>query len=268
MSSLPFELAAATVIGREHARAGRNNQDAFWARASEHGLAAVVADGCGSGAQSELGAQLGARRVVEGTLALLGERVPVDSPEFLQRLGADVLCFLQALSGELGQRAIGEALLFTVVGAVVTPEHTLVFSAGDGVWALNGDVHRLGPFPGNAPPYLSYGLLKPGAVSLLANSLRPTREVDSLLLGTDGAADLAGLAAARVPESNEPVGPLDQFWSDDRYFRNPDAMRRRLSLLNREAVRADFTAQRLVRVPGLLSDDTTLVVLRRPRGRA
>lgn len=268
MLSLPFDVAAATVIGREHARAGRNNQDAFWARASEHGLAAVVADGCGSGAQSELGACLGARRVVEGALALLGLQVPVDSPEFLQRLGADVLCFLQAVSGELGERAIGEALLFTVVGAVVTPEHTLVFSAGDGVWALNGEVHRLGPFPGNAPPYLAYGLLKRGAVSLMTNTLRPTAEVDSLLLGTDGAADLADLAGARVPERDEPVGPLAQFWSDERYFHNPDALRRRLSLLNRESVRADFPAQRLVRVPGLLSDDTTLVVLRRRQGRA
>lgn len=268
MSSLPFALAAATVQGREHARAGRNNQDALWARATEHGLAAVVADGCGSGAQSELGAQLGARRCVEAALTLLERRVSVDSPEFLPRLGADVLCFLQALTGELGERAIGEALLFTLVGAIVTPEHTLVFSAGDGLWALNGDVHRLGPFPNNAPPYLAYGLLKPGAVSLQANALRPTIEVDSLLLGTDGVADLAGLSEALVPESEQPVGPLGQFWSDERYFRNPDALRRRLSLLNREAVRADFTARRLVRVPGLLADDTTLVVLRRQQGRA
>ena len=268
MSSLPFELAAATVIGREHARAGRNNQDALWARANEHGLAAVVADGCGSGAQSELGAQLGARRVVEGALSLLGNRVPIESPDFLQCLGADVLCFLRALSGELGERAIGEAFLFTIVGAVVTPEHTLVFSAGDGLWALNGEVHQLGPFPNNAPPYLAYGLLKPGAVSLKANTLRPTAEVDSLLLGTDGVADLAGLAEARVPEREEPVGPLSQFWSDGRYFSNPDALRRRLSLLNRESVRADFPARRLERVPGLLSDDTTLVVLRRQQGRA
>jgi hypothetical protein len=258
MSSLPFELAAATVLGREHARAGRNNQDALWARASEHGLAAVVADGCGSGAQSELGAQLGARRAVEGALSLLGQ-VPIDSPEFLQRLGADVLCFLQALSGQLGERAIAEAFLFTLVGAVVTPEHTLVFSAGDGLWALNGEVHRLGPFPGNAPPYLAYGLLKPGAVALKANALRPTPEVDSLLLGTDGVSDLAGLAE---------VGPLSQFWSEDLYFSNPDALRRRLALLNRESVRADFPARRLVRVPGLLTDDTTLVVLRRRQGRA
>jgi hypothetical protein len=267
MHGLPFEVAAGSVVGREHARAGRNNQDAYFARASEDGWVAVVADGCGSGARSELGAQLGARRVVEGALALLGREVPVDSPEFLPRLGGEVLGFLQALASGFGAEFLGECLLFTVVGAVVTPEHTLVFSAGDGLWALNGEVHRLGPYPGNAPPYLAHGLVKRGAGSFEARALRPTAEVDSLLLGTDGAADLAGLERALIPELGEPVGPLSRFWTEERYFRNPDALRRRLALLNRESVRADFAAGRLERTPGLLEDDTTLVVLRRRQGR-
>jgi hypothetical protein len=64
------------------------------------------------------------------------------------------------------------------------------------------------------------------------------------------------------------VGPLSQFWTDDRYFANPDALRRRLTLINRESVRADFESRRLVRTPGLLPDDTTVVVLRRRMGRA
>src|SRR6218665_1291667 len=265
MSSLPFESAAATVLGREHARAGRNNQDAFRTRASAHGLAAVVADGCGSGAHSELGARLGAHRAVEASLSLLADGLSPDSPGFLPRLEEDLLRFLGGLATQLGRETVGEALLFTLVGAICTPEHVLVSSAGDGLWARNGDVYRLGPFPGNAPPYLAYGLLHPGAVSLKTLAVRPTAEVDSLLLGTDGVADLMGLAEARIPERDEPVGPLSQFWSEDRYFANPDALRRRLSLFNREAVRADFPARRLVRAPGLLGDDTTLVVLRRAR---
>ncbi|MDO8622315.1 MAG: protein phosphatase 2C domain-containing protein, partial [bacterium] len=54
---------------------------------------------------------------------------------------------------------------------------------------------------------------------------------------------------------------IDQFWTDDRYFRNPDMVRRRLTLVNREAVRAENGM--LARTPGLLPDDTTLVVIRR-----
>lgn len=258
MGHLCFEWTAATVQGREHARTGRNNQDAFAAKAGERGLVAVVADGCGSGARSEVGAHLGVARAVEAALGLLAEGLTPDSPTFLPRLEADLLGFLGGLAGQLGPEAVGEALLFTLVGTVCTPTHVLVFCAGDGLWALNGDVHRLGPFPGNAPPYLAYGLLRPGVVGLQALALRPTAQVDSLLIGTDGAADLMGLAHERMPEGDGLVGPLSQFWSEPRYFTHPDALRRRLSLMN---------PRRPVRVPGLLGDDTTLVVLRRAPGR-
>ena len=256
MSALPFDVAAASVLGREHARAGRNNQDALCVRGSEHGLVAVVADGCGSQPCSELGAQLGVRRLAQAALARLAEGERVDEASFLPGLREDLLCLLSELRGELGRDALGD-FLFTVVGAVVTPERTLVFSAGDGVWALNGEVHPLGPFPGNAPPYLAYALLRGEDVALTPRALVPTEDVHALLLGTDGTADLAKLA-----------GPLSQFWTEDRYFSNPDALRRKLALLNRESVRADFAAHRLVRTPGLLPDDTTLVVLRRRMGRA
>ncbi len=263
-----FDVAAASVIGREHSRTGRNNQDALSLLSQGDVLAAVVADGCGSGAHSEVGAQLGARCVAQAVLAVASEGTPLESAEFLVAVRSRVLKFLRALAEQLGNSLVGEHLLFTVVGAVMTPTQTLVFSAGDGLWALNGEVHPLGPFPNNAPPYLAYGLISEGAVPLEQQVLVPTQDVLALMLGTDGAADLAKLSEARVPERDEPVGPLSQYWTDERYFQNPDALRRRLSLLGRESVRADFTAHRLVRTPGLLADDTTLIVLRRRMGRA
>lgn len=268
MSSLPFDIAAASVIGREHSRAGRNNQDAFCFDSCEQGFAAVVADGCGSGSHSELGAQAGARQVVASALRLLRDGERVEGSGFLGLLREGSLSFLRELARSLGKGGLQDCLLFTVVGAVVTPEHTLVFSAGDGVWALNGHVHALGPFPGNAPPYLSYGLIPDCSVPFARQALVPTSEVESLLLGTDGVGDLARLSEALVPEGGDIVGPLSQFWREPRYFRNPDALRRRLSLLSREAVRVDPVSHRLVRTPGLLPDDTTLVVLRRRSAEA
>ncbi|MCP3168984.1 protein phosphatase 2C domain-containing protein [Myxococcus qinghaiensis] len=267
MSSLPFDVAAASVQGREHARAGRNNQDAWCVRASEHGLVAVVADGCGSQSCSELGAQLGVRRVAQAALVRLAEDGRVDEAGFLPGLREDVLCLLSELRGELGRDTMGD-FLFTVVGAVLTPSHTLVFSAGDGVWCLNGEVQVLGPFANNAPPYLAYALSGGAQTPLVAHALVPTRDVQVLMLGTDGVSDLAKLTEARLPGSDERVGELSRFWTEDRYFANPDALRRRLAMLNREHVRADFEARRLERTPGLLADDTTMVVLRRRMGRA
>ncbi|MCE9671740.1 protein phosphatase 2C domain-containing protein [Myxococcus stipitatus] len=267
MSTLPFELIAASVQGREHARVGRNNQDALCVLGGEQGLVAVVADGCGSQARSELGAQLGARRLAWAALERLARGARVDEDSFLPGLREDVLGLLDGLRSDLGREVLSDCL-FTLVGAVVTPEQTLVFSAGDGVWALNGEIHPLGPFPGNAPPYLTYALLHDAQVPLTRLALVPTEGVRALLLGTDGVADLARLADATLPSGTERVGPLSQFWTEDRYFANPDALRRRLSLLNRESLRADFDSRRLVRSPGLLPDDTTLVVLRRRMGRA
>ncbi len=259
----PFDIAAASVMGREHARAGRNNQDALCLRVEGESLVAVVADGCGSGAHSEVGAQLGARCVAQAALEVLRRGVGVEDEGFLPAVREEVLSFLSSLASRLGGAMVGEHLLFTIVGAVVMPARTLVFSAGDGVWALNGEVHALGPYPNNAPPYLAYGLLTPGAVPLERQALVSTDEVMALMVGTDGVGDLAKLTEARVPESDERVGPLSQYWTNERYFQNPDALRRRLTVLGRESVRADFTARRLVRTPGLLADDTTLIVLRR-----
>jgi hypothetical protein len=258
-----FDIAAGSVAGREHVRTGRNNQDALHVRANEHGVAAVVTDGCGSSGHSEVGSWLGARCVVEAALEALAQGARPEEPSFLDRVRSEVLRYVAEVSGRLGPDALAEAMLFTVVGAVITPEHTLIFAAGDGVWALNGKVHKLGPFPGNAPPYLTYGLLRPGMSPLERQALVPTPEVESLLLGTDGAQDLLELESTPMPESGEPVGPFSQLWEEDRFFRQPDALRRWLTLLTREHVRADFDARRLVRTPGLLGDDTTLLVLRR-----
>lgn len=264
---ISFDIAAASVAGREHVRTGRNNQDALYVRASEHGVVAVVTDGCGSSGHSEVGSWLGARRVVEVALEALARGARPEEPSFLERVRSEVLRYVEEVSGRLGPEALAEAMLFTVVGALITPEHTLIFSAGDGLWALNGKVHTLGPFPGNAPPYLTYGLLRPGMAPLERQALVPTPEVESLVLGTDGAQELLELEDTPMPESGEPVGPFSQLWEEDRFFRQADALRRWLTLLTREHVRADFEARRLVRTPGLLGDDTTLLVLRRTRAQ-
>jgi hypothetical protein len=113
--------------------------------------------------------------------------------------------------------------------------HCLVALVADGCGsgALPGERLRLGPFPGNAPPYLGYGLLGDGPRFAVHRAL-PAADLGAVLLGTDGAAELSG--------------PLSRLSEDDRCFRNRDAIRRRLTLLDRESA---------------LEDDTTVVVIRR-----
>ncbi len=53
------------------------------------------------------------------------------------------------------------------------------------------------------------------------------------------------------------------FWQDDRYFRNPDQVRRYLVRCNREVIQPNWQTQVLERQSGLLEDDTTRVLMRR-----
>src|SRR5687767_12676541 len=68
-----FHLTTASVLGREHARLFRNNQDGVAARVEDGIAVAVVTDGCGSGTSSEVGARLGARFLAQTLPGLVRE---------------------------------------------------------------------------------------------------------------------------------------------------------------------------------------------------
>jgi hypothetical protein len=269
--SQAFEVAAGSVLGREHAAAGRNNQDAFcWLSAPGLTLG-VVSDGCGSGRHSELGARLGARLAVESLRREAARLALLPAEEVLETVRRALLAELERLARGLGGRleqVVADYLLFTLVGAAITESDAVVFCLGDGVAALNGRTALLA-LPDNAPPYLAYALTRPSDAPRFRILWRlPAEQVDSILLGSDGVADLVREEARRLPGRPEPSGPLRQFWEEDRYFRNPAGLTRRLTLLNRPASRIDWERRRVERELGLLPDDTTLVVIRRRRESA
>lgn len=228
-----FDTALGTVIGGAHRRAGRNGQDGGLIARRDSRLVAVVTDGCGSARQSEVGAKLGARIVAQAVLARSG------SPLDWTRIAADVVDQLIRVAEPFAAEpcAVADAFLFTILGAVVTPRETVIFSAGDGLFAINGTTHPIGPYPGNAPPYLGYALLGASSPGFTIRYEGATAGIETLLIATDGAEPLLR-------------GDATPFWTDDAIFSNPDALRRRLFLLTR---------------PGcaILDDDTTMAVIRR-----
>ena len=120
----PFEIAGGSVTGRAHVAAGRNNQDAFcWASGAD-GLVAVVCDGCGSGARSEVGAQVGSRLLVRAATRLL--RSSLDVADLLEQVRQDVLASLRLLAREMSvdaasfSRTVADHFLFTIVGVLIT----------------------------------------------------------------------------------------------------------------------------------------------------
>jgi hypothetical protein len=278
MNSL-FALGFGSVAGKDHLRMGRNNQDALYWMVVGDAIAIVVCDGCSGGVHSEVGAQIGAKVLVQAmqqTLSKRGLDANAGSPtEFLEEVQNLTLDSLKELLLRLGGdsiETIRDYLLFTILGAVISPTQTLVFSLGDGVILLNGQVLPFPTFVNNAPPYLAYRLLpraiaqfQPEDLQLQIQVCLPTQQVNSLLIGTDGVHDLMAVAGQFLPGKTELVGAISQFWEGDRYFQNPDQIRRRLALINREIIKPDWENQQLIREGSLLPDDTTFVVIRRKR---
>lgn len=268
---MSFEVAAGTVAGRSHALAGRGSQDAHVIRCHGDRLVAVVADGCGSAEQSEVGAWMGAHVVATAVERALEEGMSPEGDamwEAVRRRSVEALARAAHDMGGSMDDAARRFFLFTVVGLVLSGEHAAVFAAGDGLVAVNGEVVRLGPFPGNAPPYIGHALMsgwRGPAPEIAVVKALPAREVESVLLATDGAVEMLDLERASLPGAREVVGALEELWKDDRYFDHPDALRRKLARMNRPVARPVWEERRIDREGGLLEDDTTLVVVRRKK---
>jgi serine/threonine protein phosphatase PrpC len=280
---MEFQVTGGSVPGTEHTKPGKpgwtNNQDAFYWRRTENCIVAVVSDGCGSGSHSEVGAELSVRLLTE-ILSGAAERYVMqifNQPEVevtidWERVKTLLLSHIAVLASAMGEsfsQSVNDHFLFTIVGAVITPWNTFLFSAGDGIFIVNGEIVRLGPFPDNAPPYLAYSLTgskltdtKPELLQIKINRTMPTDELTSLVIGSDGVLDLIKAARKKLPHREEEVGDVSQLWVDDRHFTNSDAIRRRLALANKEG--AEIVEEGIARVTGgLLPDDTTLIVIRR-----
>ncbi|MBI5883387.1 MAG: protein phosphatase 2C domain-containing protein [Elusimicrobia bacterium] len=204
-------LAAGSVLGRDHLLGNRPCQDAFRLLKDGAKAVAVVCDGCGSEPHSGAGALLGAsmtaraimRRMARGGGLARGEGLD------LSDLRAELLAGLASISWTAGI-GVRECLLFTIVAAAVSDGRATVFSCGDGMVMVDGKVRVLGPFPGNAPPYLAYGLEGGGAEFELIHD----GPAGLVAIGTDGAADM----------------DLASLCGDPRCWTNPDIVRRRLAL--------------------------------------
>lgn len=284
--ALPFEIACGSVIGKEHRRIGKNNQDALFIDSRPSTIVATVADGCGSSPHSEVGAKLMlpifARILLNQVERYIFSFPPEEIASFRpfdkslwERVRLDTLAQMRVIANSMGEslsKTVNDYFLFTVVGVLITPGSASFFSIGDGVIIVNGEVLNLGPFPDNAPPYLGYEITgtsvtyrDPNYLKLLVLEEMPIEELESFLLGTDGVIDLISASDELLPGRDVSVGVIDELWEKDRYFRNPQNVQRWLNLVNQDVARLGEDGQSLLRDHGRLADDTTLIVGRRKR---
>lgn len=257
-----FQLTGGSVIGRDHINSGKNNQDAYHFEQHDTGFIAVVADGCSSSQYSEVGAQLGVRIAAKQILNSVATREPFDEYDLEDARRWIITDLRVATELVIGgawnpklNKAVNDYMLFTLVGALTVGDRAFLFNIGDGFMLVNGEPVDLGQYPGNAPPYLGYAMVEssidPQLLQFRVQEM-PTADLKHFVIGTDGMADFVAAAERPLPSGrvDDLVGPVSQFWTDDRYFKNPFAVRRRLVLAN-----GGVHAQ-----TGYLRDDTTLIV--------
>lgn len=223
---------SATVVGREHVRLGRNNQDGVYVATRGETTVAVVADGCSSQPFSEVGARLGARALATMTAAL--EHVPLSEvPAIaLDHLSAWLERLVRSVEVDDATAVLEQYGLFTVLCAVQRGGEAVVFGSGDGAVLVDGQLTRLDSGEENAPAYVGYRLTGK-TIAPRVHHLGPATRI---ALATDG----VDAWLARAPDGLRLLLDEPLVWT------NPAHLQRRLNVLN-ETER--FT------------DDTTLAVL-------
>ncbi|GMU62329.1 MAG: hypothetical protein AMXMBFR34_40920 [Myxococcaceae bacterium] len=226
-------LTAASLIGREHVRTHRNNQDGYAVSQRPGVLVGVVTDGCSSQPNSEVGAQLAARFLanwVTSNATFLSD-LPLRATEALCAWMYRTAWALNETPATFTE-VLERYFLFTFLCAVRVGGESLVFGLGDGGVLVDERVVRLEAGSDNTPPYAAYRLL---------SDRRPEPQVHfmgraaRLAILTDGFDPLLAKEPSRVHALFE--GGL---------WRNAYTLQRRLNVLGEGEK---------------LSDDATLVVL-------
>jgi hypothetical protein len=262
MRRLMDHLAVATgsLIGREHVRTQRNNQDGLGLVCQDDLVVAVVTDGCSSGRYSEVGARLGAGWLAQWVPVYAERYGSVQSPAFLEAVTEGFLTYLHGVARRFHPEreampvTIQDYLLFTFLVVAMTPVETCIFGLGDGVFGLNGEMHTLDAGADNAPPYLAYRLVEEaltgpvGPLQPVIHAHCPTAVVEHLVIATDGAIEIDQRADERLP-NGDPVGGVRAMALDPRYGRNPSLLQKRLTVMGD--------------VNRWLHDDTTMVLIQR-----
>lgn len=193
----PF-VAGASVQGRDHRAAGRENQDAFSARVSPDGQALILAvsDGAGSQPRSALGSHI----AVDSAVRVLGVDLPgaegtADQwQSWLSRGARAIVDDYLRIATAASPGDPPEELAATLAAAIICPPWAGFVSVGDSF----GAVLTAGP-PERCqlviPPQINPGgtdfISSPWAKDMLRCLMLHDPELSGVVLSTDGCAALA-----------------------------------------------------------------------------
>ncbi|HMO17843.1 MAG TPA: protein phosphatase 2C domain-containing protein [Oligoflexia bacterium] len=264
-------------------------------------LICLVSDGVSSACDAEVGSKLAVRlyhrtiqrefrraHAVLNAAVQQGLKIETDPlpGAFWARVDNNALAPLSSLMMALGpddesfRQTLRELFIFTVIGILHTEEYgSWVFGpkGSDGVYAVNEDIVVLEPQTGNKPISPCYRFVpnefqdQPDLMETVVHRYIPPGKLENFLIGTDGMVHYMSAIGKKMPGRNELVLELSKLWVDDEFFRD-DSLHLYFRQMNTQSCRLirptteeeqQGKKAKLLREPGLLMDDTTLVIGKR-----
>jgi len=184
-----FKIFQGSVIGREHTRLWRNNQDGL--RTGSTKIAGklyhfgIVCDGCSGGENNEVGAKLvSAYLCSEIPMMLMAGSSIGDIPDALFNRCVGYLRSIASLTiiGDPRQsiQFIKDHLLCTILGFIMDDEIVVIFSAGDGTIIVDDAITRIDQ--DNRPSYPAYSLIDRQFINLQGGELPTSFETTFIYL--------------------------------------------------------------------------------------
>lgn len=201
MKRVVWRVAAASVCGTAHERAGLPCQDACGWRLLPGGvLLAAVSDGAGSATLAEVGAQI----AVQATLDALTQRTYSGAPSMVATeawIRKSVMASREAVLAEAAARGFPEReLACTLIALVATPRFVMAAQIGDGATVVQDASGQMIPLTApNEEGYINetYFLTDPDAVAHL-HVHGHEDEITAIAALTDGLQRLA----LKLPEAH------------------------------------------------------------------
>lgn len=236
-----YTTASASVTGSSHQKLYYNNQDAYHYYQDDHLIVGVVADGCGGGSDSEVGARLGVNFVTN-----FCRKHFTHAPFEVNLLKNGLVDYLKQVVKNQQTREelefIENYLFFTLFGFIIQKDQTSIFHSGDGVYLLNEkevvvDQH-------NRPNYIAKTLIS-GAAEIGTESIASS-QLERLLVATDGLLHLS--QPFKLQENLGGITQFSDFFNTGDFFEDIIALPQYLTQLANKQVLRDDTSMILVKV--------------------
>lgn len=240
---MEYNIAISSTIGSSHQKLFYNNQDAYSFYRDKNLICGVVADGCGSGTNSEVGAALGVNFVVNFCKHHFTKKT-FDVEVLNQAIINYLRNIVQNQQTNEELEFIENYLFFTLFGFLISPQKTYIFHSGDGVYALNDQ--KVVIEQDNRPQYIAKNLIS-GKTNMETTYIE-TSKLERLLIATDGLLHLDD--KLENGEKVENLSKIEDLFEQNIYFDNEVALPKFMM---------DLAIDK-----NILRDDTTLIMLKKP----